>query len=109
MVRYSPNIRKTYSEDELLKLFNISGIKGYYPQKVFFEPVYNVEEQIEDFSDYRNTLYWKPDIITDENGEAVVNFYCSDINTRFMGHIEGVSGDGLLGTQNFEFYVRKRD
>ena len=97
-----------YTDAELLKKFNLVSIKGNYPKKIFYEPVYDTKEQNDGFPDYRNTLYWKPDIITDENGEATISFHCSDINTKFIGVIEGVSGDGYLGTQNFEFFVRKR-
>ena len=60
------------------------------------------------FPDYRNTLYWKPDLVTDEKGEAHIEFYCSDINDRFVGVIEGAGGTALLGRETFEFHVRKR-
>ncbi|AOW09093.1 hypothetical protein EM308_05995 [Flavobacterium gilvum] len=95
------------TEAELLSKFNIVMFKGYYGKKVFYEPIYD-EVTINDSSpDYRNTIFWKPDIITNEQGEATVDFFCSDINTVFLGNIEGVSGDGLLGVGNFEFTVRK--
>jgi hypothetical protein len=57
--------------------------------------------------DFRNTLLWEPSVFTDENGEATLSFFCSDINTVFVGRIEGVGGDGLLGTGFFKFTVRK--
>lgn len=96
------------SEAELLEMFNVVMIEGYYGKKVFYEAVYD-EVTINDSNpDYRNTLYWKSDIITNKEGEANVNFFCSDINSLFLGNIEGVSGTGLLGTENFEFKVRKK-
>jgi hypothetical protein len=52
-------------------------------------------------------LLWEPSVITDENGEATVTFYCSDINTGFTGHIEGVGDGGLLGLSSFDFRVIK--
>lgn len=57
--------------------------------------------------DFRNTLIWEPSLITDNKGEATLTFYCSDIYTDFIGRIEGVGGDGLLGSQYFNFTVRK--
>lgn len=100
--------RRDLSESELLTMFDVAIVEGYYSKKVFYEPIYD-EVTINDSSpDYRNTLFWKPDIITNEQGEATVSFFCSDINTVFLGNIEGVSGDGLLGAGNFEFKVRKR-
>jgi ribosomal protein S8 len=97
------------SEKTLLNMFNLKIIKGYYPKKEFYAPVYDKAAQTDGFPDYRNTLFWKPDIITNEKGEADISFYCSDINTKFIGVIEGVNGEGFLGTQNFEFLVSKRD
>jgi hypothetical protein len=46
-------------------------------------------------------------VTTDENGEAIIEFFCSDINTGFVGKVEGVSGDGKLGSETFEFKVLK--
>ncbi|WP_435136721.1 hypothetical protein [Formosa sp. A9] len=107
-VIYKEQIKKNFTEEELLKLFNVSCVKGVYIQKVFYEPVYDLDEQINGFPDYRNTLYWKPDIITDTNGQAQITFYCSDINTKFLGAIEGINGSGALGREEFEFFVKKR-
>lgn len=100
----APRLTEAY----LLKKFNLIRIKGYYGKREFYTPVYDKENINDPFPDYRNTLFWKPDVITDKNGEATVRFYCSDINTRFTGVIEGVDNSGLLGWKAFEFLVRKR-
>lgn len=99
---------RQFSEAELLVMFNIAAIKGYYGKKVFYEPIYDEVTINDPAADYRNTLYWKPDLITNEQGEATVSFFCSDINTSFLGNIEGLNADGLLGAENFEFLVRKK-
>ncbi len=96
------------TEAQLLELFNIAMVKGYYGKKVFYEPIYDEVTINDSTPDYRNTLFWKPDIITNEQGEAAVDFFCSDINTVFLGNIEGVSGDGLLGAENFKFKIGKK-
>ena len=57
--------------------------------------------------DFRNNMLWSPLTVTDKNGEATVEFYCSDLNTGFVGTIEGLSGDGLLCEGGFEFTVIK--
>jgi hypothetical protein len=46
-------------------------------------------------------------VLTNRNGEAQLEFFCSDIYTGFVGIIEGVSGDGKLGSETFEFKVLK--
>ena len=83
-------------------------IKGYYGKRQFYHPIYDKEAIQDSFPDYRNTLFWKPDIITNANGEAIIEFYCSDIPTLFLGVIEGVGGNGLIGAKNFNFKVKKR-
>ncbi|MFG6687540.1 hypothetical protein ACGK9U_13230 [Mariniflexile sp. HNIBRBA6329] len=98
---------KKYTEEEILKKFNLKMLKGNYGKRELYQPVYNEETINDPFPDYRNTLFWKPDIITNEQGEAVIEFYCSDINTGFMGIIEGVNGTGLVGNENFKFKVIK--
>ncbi|HEU4554571.1 MAG TPA: hypothetical protein VFS25_17125 [Chitinophaga sp.] len=94
-----------YTEEALLKMFGIAKAKGYYPRKEFYQP--NYDQQQNAGVDYRNTLLWAPDIITDENGDATVEFFSSDINTAFYGIVEGVSGNGLAGKTDFEFTVTK--
>ncbi len=97
------------TEGYLLKKFNLRMIKGYYGKREFYNPKYNEETVKDPFPDYRNTLFWKPDIITNENGEATIEFYCSDINTKFIGIIEGIDGSGLIGNKKFDFRVRKSE
>ncbi len=96
------------TEEELLKKFNLASIKGYYGKRIYYVPVYDKTEQTDEFPDYRNTLFWKPDIITNEKGEIEIEFSTSDINSKFIGIIEGVSGEGQLGRQIFEFNVKKK-
>lgn len=97
------------TESELLNHLNMKRIEGYYGKKIFYEAVYDEVTLQDSTPDYRNTLFWKSDIITDKNGKAGVEFFCSDINSLFIGTIEGVSDAGLLGGENFEFKVRKRE
>jgi hypothetical protein len=97
-----------FTEKELLEMNNLSRIRAYQIHHEFYEPKYdNVDLLNLPIPDSRNTLLWKPMIVTNEKGEASLEFFCSDINTGFVGIIEGVSGKGLLGTSNFEFIVCK--
>ena len=94
-----------HTETEILEKFNLTRIKGYYGHREFYQPKYDVEENL--FPDYRNTLLWAPSVFTNNQGEAKLEFYCSDINTLFIGNIEGVDANGLLGRHRFEFLVRR--
>jgi hypothetical protein len=82
-------------------------VKAYYGPREFYKPNYDQETGDASIPDYRNTLLWEPSIVTDEKGEATLSFFCSDINSDFVGRIEGVGGDGLLGAGFFKFTVRK--
>lgn len=92
-----------FSEEELLRMNNLWRTKGYYAAREFYQPD-EVDMQLS-MPDARNTLLWQPSVITDEKGEATVSFHCSDINTGFVGVVEGTDGAGLLGNGNCEFRV----
>lgn len=95
-----------YTEEELLRMNNLWRTKGYYPMREFYQPD---ETDIQlSVPDARNTLLWLPSVITDEKGEAIVNFYCSDINARFVIQAEAVDGLGLLGTTEYKFQVIRK-
>lgn len=94
-----------YTDEELLRMNNITRVKGYYGQREFYMP--DPVEMLSPLPDARNTLLWSPSVQTDKNGDATVPFWTSDINTQFMGVVEGTDGLGLLGSGTFEFHVSK--
>jgi len=96
-----------FTDDFLLEMNNLTKIKGYYPEREYYQPNYDKTDSLNIIPDYRNTLLWAPSVLTDRNGEAKLEFFCSDIYTGFVGIIEGVSGDGKLGSDSFEFKVLK--
>ena len=95
-----------FTEEELLRMNNMWRVKGYYGKREFYQPD-EIDMQLP-VPDARNTLLWAPSVVTDEKGEATVSFYCSDINTGFIGVAEGVDGTGLLETDQCEFRVIRR-
>lgn len=94
-----------YTDEELLRMNNITRVKGYYGQREFYTP--DSVEMLSPLPDARNTLLWSPSVQTDKNGDATVPFRTSDINTQFIGVVEGTDGLGLLGSNTFEFHVSK--
>ena len=96
-----------WSEAMLLEMNNLSVVKAFNGNRKFYQPNYDKEAEANVKPDFRNTLLWAPDVITNSEGEATLSFFCSDINTDFIGRIEGVDGNGLLGTGFFKFTVRK--
>ena len=97
----------TFTEEELLRMNNLSRAKAYYAGRSFIRTKYDNDTTAPGSPDFRNTLLWEPMVTTNTEGEAELEFYCSDINSIFIIRIEGVSGDGRLGSVYNRFTVRK--
>jgi len=96
MVRYQPHtLPKPLS------------LKGYYPKVNFYEPNYDAQPELKQIEDFRNTLIWKPNVLTDENGMAEIEFYTSDIRNIFNGSIEAYGLNGQFGVHFFDVKVLK--
>ncbi len=70
--------------------------KGYACTKQFFNPDYSIKDLPKD-PDYRRTLYWNPNVTTDENGHAGVSFYNNSSCTQMNISAETVTEDGQIG------------
>jgi len=73
-------------------------ISGHAAEKEFYSPKYNVKKNEHSAPDYRATLYWNPNITTDENGKAQIEFFNSDTAEEIQVSIEGLSPFGVPGT-----------
>ncbi len=74
---------------------------GLQYDREFYSPQYQTPEQAEGrLPDYRNVLYWSPDIQTQGRSEAI-SFYTSDIPGKYVVVIQGVSDSGDGATANF--------
>jgi hypothetical protein len=81
------------------RTFNIKVVNsgGYKPAIEFYSPRYDTPEaRSSDNPDLRSTIYWKPDVLADENGKASIEFYTADTPTTYSVVIEGVCPDGTL-------------
>lgn len=45
--------------------------------------------------DFRRTLYWNPDVKTDENGKAQVSFYINTTCRKMTVSAEGLTSQGV--------------
>ncbi|MCE5346163.1 MAG: hypothetical protein LLG13_07750 [Bacteroidales bacterium] len=57
--------------------------------------------------DFRNTLYWNPDVRTDKTGKTTVEFYTSDETGEYNIIVEGFTPEGETGRSVTSFSVRK--
>jgi hypothetical protein len=81
--------------------------EGLQYQREFYSPVYEAQEQISSrLPDFRNVLYWSPDIRTDPQGKAEINFFSSDLKGKYIAVLQGMSADGRLGERSVSFEVK---
>lgn len=63
----------------------------------FYVPKYFIAETKQDpFPDLRSTIYWKPNVKSDENGAAELRFYTADSKGPFTIIAEGISQQGEI-------------
>lgn len=80
------------------------GIYMYRPLKVnyteqFYSPLYVAKEKPAKPTDFRSTIYWNPNITTNDKGEANVSFFSSDQKGKYTVWIEGTTMSDQFGTK----------
>lgn len=82
--------------------------EGLQLQREFYSPVYVTKEQEESrLPDFRNLLYWSPDIKTDEEGSSALDFYTSDRPGRYAVVVQGINSNGNAGSKVVYFTVKQ--
>ena len=81
------------------RITTVDGISRPYS---FYSPEYP-NGPIPGDVDYRRTLYWNPNVITDENGHADVEFYNSSITKHFNVEAAGITSTGVPYTLDAGF------
>ncbi len=80
------------------ELFNlnkrITTVDGYSRPYQFYAPEYPDGPVFGDV-DYRRTLYWNPNVITDTDGQATVEFYNNSITRHFNISAAGMTSSGI--------------
>ncbi len=79
--------------------------KGLHLNRTFYKPIYEVESSQTLQNDWRSTIHWEPNIITDEEGRATFDFFTSDAKGTYILIIEGITLDGRLLRKEVEINV----
>ena len=70
---------------------------GYQEPVEFYAPRYEtLEAKQSGAPDYRTTVFWKPDVVISDTGEASFDFYASDFPTTYSVVLEGLTTDGRI-------------
>jgi hypothetical protein len=83
--------KKGYRGDpQGIKTFILEGLDA---PRQFYSPRYDPTSGKSPEFDGRTTVFWKPTILTDENGQAKVDFFTTDRNSTFDIIVNGITGD----------------
>ncbi len=74
--------------------------------KQFYSPKYASPEDKTLFPDMRSTVYWNPEVVTNDKGEATVSFYTSESKSGCTIVVQGVGFNGGMGVLNMPLNVR---
>jgi hypothetical protein len=81
--------------------------EGLQQVREFYSPRYDTPDQRNSrLPDFRNLLFWKPDVETDNDGRAQLSFYTSDRPGTYRGVIQGITNQGQAGKYTFDFQVK---
>ena len=102
----------TYNGDLTGYVLDPNAIAIDYPgmqmQRDFFSPVYETQQEVSShLPDYRNVLYWSPEVKTTKEGKPGVTFYSSDVPGKYAVIVQGISADGKTGSKVIEFEVKE--
>ncbi len=101
----------TYSKKGFFGVQRTTGIdkkiiQGFSPVKEFYVPKYDTLE-VSDWNipDIRPVVYWNPNIVTDHEGKATVEYYNGDNTGEMLVILEAITSDGKIGYKQFPYTV----
>jgi hypothetical protein len=82
--------------------------EGMQLEREFYSPVYETTAQTSSrLPDFRNTLYWSPDLRTGRDGKKQFSFYTGDVPGKYVVVVQGITAHGLAGNVTAFFNVTK--
>lgn len=85
-------------------------LNGFTNYKEFYSPKYENWDEINYQSpDFRKTIHWDPNIVTNKYGKANVSFYTGDLQNPISIMVQGLSKDGKTGVQFIQLNKNKPD
>jgi hypothetical protein len=77
---------------------------GFYLAREFYSPKYE-SSATSGRPDLRSTIFWKPELATDKNGNASFEYYNADGHGTYRVVIEGIDEKGNIGRQVYRYKV----
>jgi len=79
--------------------------KGFSASRNFYAPKYDSPGN-RSKGDYRSTIYWNPQVVTDKDGKAKFDFYNAEEAGSYRVVIEGIDAAGQLARSVFSYDVK---
>lgn len=99
---------KTGAGPFLKKAANMFMLKpiNYGSDKVFYSPKYVNKSTANQLPDYRSTIYWNPNVVTNVNGEGSFSFYAAEKKGTYTVWLEGTDLDGNFGFSTLKLTIK---
>ncbi|MEJ5994905.1 TonB-dependent receptor plug domain-containing protein [Pedobacter sp. Du54] len=79
---------------------------GFTTKKEFYMPNYDDPKTDKQLLDLRSTIYWNPNVITNEKGIAKFSFFNAGTPGKYQVTIEGLDTFGNLGRKIYTYEVK---
>ena len=81
----------------------------YSPIREYYEPKYHETSKIDwNVPDRRTLLHWRPNIITNSDGQVKTSFFNGDRTGKMVLICEGITSNGKVGYSELFYEVDKR-
>jgi hypothetical protein len=81
---------------------------GLQQQRIFYSPDYSSDKELQSrLPDFRDVLYWSPNVNTNEKGNGRISFFTGDIPGKYLVVLQGISSNGNAGSNSFVLNVVK--
>jgi len=77
---------------------------GFYKARKFYSPKYDHPTD-NNRTDLRTTIYWNPEVVTDKDGNALIDYYNAGGAGSYRIVVEGMDAEGNLGRQVYRYKV----
>jgi hypothetical protein len=82
--------------------------EGLQLKREFYSPRYGTAElEAGRLPDFRELLYWSPELATGSDGKLAESFYSSDMAGNYVILVQGITADGRAGSAISRFRVEK--
>lgn len=77
---------------------------GFNKTRAFYQPKY--APKVDGPESARSAIYWNPNMLTDKDGKASLEYFTPDVKGTYRVVIEGIDDDGNLGRATYRYEIK---